>query len=217
MSYKLSNSTINLMIDCKRCFWLDKHKVWSRPAGPFPSLPSGMDAILKRHFDGFRDIHKLPPELKKKLKEGQYRLFEDKALLEEWRNWRKGLQWEDRKGNMLTGAVDNILVKGKKLVILDYKTRGFDLKDDTHEHYQSQLDIYCFLLEKNGYTTENHGFLLFYVPKRVEKNGAVIFETTLKKMKIDKSNALRLFNSAIRLLEGSCPKTSECDWCRYVK
>jgi len=127
------------------------------------------------------------------------------------------LQWEDGKGNTLTGAVDNVLVKGKKLVVLDYKTRGFDLKDDTHEHYQSQLDIYNFLLDKNGYSTENYGFLLFYVPKKVEKSGTVTFETILKKMKIDKGNAARLFNSAIRLLEGSCPRTSECDWCRYVK
>jgi len=217
MPYKLSPSSLSLMEDCERCFWLDKHKVWKRPAGPFPSLPSGMDSILKRHFDRFRDMHKLPPELKRELNANQYKLFDDKALLAEWRDWRKGLRWHDRNGNVLTGAVDNILVKANKLIVLDYKTRGFDLKEDTHTHYQSQLDIYDFLLDKNGYPTEDYGFLLFYVPKKVEKDGAIAFETTLKKMKTDKRHALGLFNSAIRLLEESCPKASECDWCRYVR
>ncbi len=26
MTYKLSPSSLNLMLDCQRCFWLDKHK-----------------------------------------------------------------------------------------------------------------------------------------------------------------------------------------------
>ena len=51
MPYKLSPSTLNLMKECPRCFWLAQHKVWKRPAGIFPSLPSGMDKILKVHFD----------------------------------------------------------------------------------------------------------------------------------------------------------------------
>ncbi len=53
MAFKLSPSSLNLMQDCPRCFWLTQHKVWKRPAGIFPSLPSGMDRILKIHFDKF--------------------------------------------------------------------------------------------------------------------------------------------------------------------
>ena len=62
-TFKLSPSFISLMEECKRCFWLEKHKVWSRPVAIFPSLPSGMDNILKKHFDKFRDRNRLPPEL----------------------------------------------------------------------------------------------------------------------------------------------------------
>jgi xanthosine utilization system XapX-like protein len=53
--------------------------------------------------------------------------------------------------------------KNDRLIVLDYKTRGFPLKEDTAAHYQDQLDIYNFLLRKNGYRTEDYGYLLFYL------------------------------------------------------
>ena len=99
-----------------------------------------------------------------------------------------------------------------KLVVLDYKTRGFPLKEDTHEHYQNQLNIYAWLLEKLGYKTESFAYLLFYYPKEVLETGEVIFNTDLKKMKISLSDAEKLFNSAIKLLNGDCPEES-CEWC----
>ena len=51
------------MVDCPRCFWLAQHNIWKRPPGIFPSLPSGMDKILKEHFDKFMEKGELPPEL----------------------------------------------------------------------------------------------------------------------------------------------------------
>ena len=61
LTFKLSPSTLNLMHECPRCFWLSTRKVWTRPAGIFPSLPSGMDGILKTHFDKFMEKGKLHP------------------------------------------------------------------------------------------------------------------------------------------------------------
>ncbi len=58
---KLSPSSISLFLECPRCFWLNKIKGIRRPSGPFPSLPSGMDKILKVHFDKHRN-DKTPPE-----------------------------------------------------------------------------------------------------------------------------------------------------------
>ena len=213
MPFKLSPSSLSLMHECPRCFWLDKHKVWSRPNGIFPSLPSGMDKVLKEHFDRFMEKGLLPPELdKSECSKSKCKLFNDKERLKIWRSNFKGIEFKDSKGNILRGAVDNILVKGKKLIVLDYKTRGFPLKDDTHEHYQDQLDIYNFLLRKNGYDTEDYAFLLFYVPKEVMPTGEVVFETTLKKMKINIKNAESIWNKAIKLLNLECPKKS-CEWC----
>ncbi|MEK6952713.1 MAG: PD-(D/E)XK nuclease family protein, partial [Nanoarchaeota archaeon] len=131
----------------------------------------------------------LPPELRDNGETDGMILFDDEELLKIWRSNFEGIQWEDAKGNILRGAVDNILKKGKKLIVLDYKTRGYALKEDTHKHYQNQIDIYNFLLRKNGYITEDYAFLLFYHPKEVKETGEVIFNTDLKKMHVNVKNA----------------------------
>ena len=211
--FKLSPSALNLMKDCPRCFWLDKHNVWKRPEGIFPSLPSGMDRILKVHFDKFMEKGELPPELCNNKECIGMKLFDDKELLKVWQNNWKGISFTDEDGNELHGAVDNILKKGKKLVVLDYKTRGYALKEDTHEHYRLQQNIYNFLLRKNGYETEDYFFLLFYIPKEVNASGEVIFETTLKKVEVDIKQAEDAWKKAIDLLNGECPDKG-CQWCQ---
>lgn len=213
MPYKLSPSTLSLMKECPRCFWLRFNKNIKRPSGIFPSLPGGMDKILKIHFDKFMEKNKLPPEIK----EIDAELFKDKELLEIWRNNRKGIQFKEND-NILRGAVDNILTKNNKLIVLDYKTRGYPLKEDTAAHYQDQLDIYNFLLRKNGYETENYAYLLFYYPKEIKKNGDIIFNTSLVKMDINIKNAENIWNNALKTLEGPIPKPSEeCEFCKWNK
>jgi hypothetical protein len=212
MTFKLSPSALNLMKECPRCFWLTQHKVWKRPNGIFPSLPSGMDKILKIHFDKFRDKNMLPPELCENKHCENMKLFDDKEKMKVWQSNFKGVSFKDKKGNELHGAVDNILVKGKKLIVLDYKTRGYAVKDDTAEHYRLQQNIYNFLLRKNGYETEDYFFLLFYVPKEVTETGEVLFNTELVKMKVDVKMAENEWKKAIKLLNSDCP-TKCCEWC----
>jgi hypothetical protein len=47
MAYKLSPSSLSLLKECPRCFWLQFNKGIRRPSTVFPSLPGGMDRILK--------------------------------------------------------------------------------------------------------------------------------------------------------------------------
>jgi hypothetical protein len=158
----------------------------------------------------------LPPELCNNGHCHDMKLFDDHELLAIWRSNFKGIRYEDKEGNILKGAVDNILMKGKKLIVLDYKTRGYALKEDTAPHYQDQLDIYNFLLRKVGYETEDYAFLLFYMPKEVKETGEVIFNTELVKMDVDVKNAEKIWVSAIKLLNGKCPE-EKCEWCVGVK
>ena len=209
MPYKFSPSRLSLINDCPRCFWLHFNKGIKRPEGIFPSLPNGMDKILKAHFDAFRDKDQLPPELKEL---DDVKLYDNIFLLEAWRNYRQGIKWEDEHGNIFMGAVDNILKKGDKLIVLDYKTRGYALKDDTAEHYRLQQNVYNFLLRKNGYETEDYFFLLFYVPNKVTKTGEVIFDTTLVKMDVDVKMAEKTWKKTLKLLDGDCP-SKYCGGC----
>jgi len=215
MPYKFSPSSLSLLKDCPRCFWLQFNKDIRRPAGIFPSLPSGMDRILKVHFDSFMEKGELPPELKEL--NGKAKLFGNTALLAAWRNNWKGIQWIDKEGNLLRGAVDNILQKGSKLIVLDYKTRGYAVKDDTADYYQDQLDLYNFLLRKNGFETEDYAYLLFYHPEKVNEKGDVIFHTDLIKMNISTKNAEEILKNALKTLKEKMPKPAEgCEYCKWV-
>ena len=97
---------------------------------------------------------------------------------------------------------------------MDYKTKGFPIKDEQEagQGYQNQLDIYNFLLRKNGYETEDYAFLLFYIPSRILEAGEVVFDTVLAKREVNVKNAEKLFREAIELLNGDCPEKS-CAWC----
>ena len=213
MPFKFSPSSLSLLKDCPRCFWLRYNKGIKRPEGIFPSLPSGMDKILKIHFDSFMEKGKLPPEIKE-LKD--VKLFDDKELLKEWRSNFKGIPWKDNEGNLFRGAIDNLLKKQDKLIVLDYKTRGYPLKEDTAAHYQDQLDIYNLLLRKNSYKTEDYAYLLFYHPNKVKSNGNVVFNTDLVKMKVNIENAENIFKKAKKVLKGKMPKPSEeCEFCEW--
>lgn len=77
----LSPSTLNLYLECPRCFWLDKIKGIKRPRGIFPSLPSGMDLVIKNYFDKYRLKGELPEEIKNKIKG---KLFPDMETLKKW-------------------------------------------------------------------------------------------------------------------------------------
>src|SRR3989344_8664082 len=140
-NYKLSPSSLNLFENCPKCFYFSIVKNIKRPSGIFPSLGSGMDKVLKEHFDRFMEKGELPPELREKeCANDGCKLFNDKEKLKIWRSNFKGIEIIDKSSNILLhGAIDNLLIKGKKLIVLDYKTRGFPVKEDTHKHYINQM------------------------------------------------------------------------------
>jgi len=211
---KLSPSSLNLFKDCPRCFWLDKIKGISRPEGIFPSLPSGIDKVLKEHFDKHRAKGEVPKELDLK----GVKLFADMDKLKVWRSNFKGISYADSEGNILRGAVDEILQKGNKLIVLDFKTRGFPCKDDTHEHYVDQLNIYNFLLRKNGFETEDYSYLLFIHPKEVTEKGTIVFHLDLKQIPVNIKQAEQLWKDALKCLAGKEPKASEeCSYCNWER
>ena len=221
MPYTLTPSNLNLFKQCKRCFWLQLNENKKRPDAIYPSLPFGVDKVLKTRFDYFRDKGKLPAELRKL---GKNIKLCDHPLIGMWKNNFKGIQWKDERGNVLKGAVDDVLEKksgdesrnGSKLIVLEYVTRGFPLKEDTASYYQDRLDLYSFLLKKNGFETEDFAYLLFYHPKDVNWRGDLWFNKELHKIDISVENAEKLFQEAISVLESDCPpKNTECGFCKW--
>jgi len=125
----LSPSALNLFLDCPRCFWQEKNLGIKRPRGIFPSLPGGMDLVIKKYFDLYRKKGMLPPELEGKV-EGK--LYPEMDILERWRSWKHtNLKYEDESsGAVLSGALDDCLLDKGFYIPLDYKTRGGPLQGD---------------------------------------------------------------------------------------
>ena len=213
----LSPSKLSLFKECKRCFWLNVNKGIKRPNGIFSSLPSGMDLVLKKYFDGFRFRGRLPPDIDGKLRG---HLFDDMERLGVWRNNFKGLQYADKKtGIILKGALDDLFVTEDGFHIpLDFKTRGFPLKEDTCNHYQHQMDVYSFLLDKNGMKAGNFACLVFYYPTGTEGDGKFKFKCEVVRVETNKKDGEKLFREAIKILQEPEPEAdSECLWCNWNK
>ena len=211
---KLSPSSISVFRDCPLCFWLEHARGIKRPDGIFPSLPSGMDRIFKNNFDSFRGKG-LPPEL---FGLDGIKLFDDMKLLGDWRNNRRGIIYHDKTTDaVLKGVIDEILMKDGKFIILDFKTRGYPLKEDTHKYYQGQLDFYTYLLEMNGHETEHYGYLLFYYPDKIVGKGVIVFDTKLVRVETFPKNAEKMFRDAIECIRNPEPPnaSSGCEYCRY--
>ncbi len=149
----LSASTLKLYLECPRCFWLALKKGIERPRGPFPSLPSGMDRVLKRYFDTYRQQGTLPP-----LMNGQL----SGTLLNE--SLTIGFT-DQESGLRLWGKLDDCLVLGDgRHAPLDHKTRASAPADVsyTEKYYQFQMNVYSLLLERNGYPISRTAYVVYY-------------------------------------------------------
>jgi len=211
----LSPSTISLFLECPRCFWLHMNGL-KRPPSIFPSLPAGMDSILKHHFDEHRKMDSLPEEIDGKF-EGS--LFRDITRLKVWRNSYEGLRYRDEDtGAVLMGALDDLFVtKDGKYAPLDFKTRGFRRKEDTHCYYQHQMDIYSFLLEKNSLPPADFAILIFYHPTGVDERHNVIFDADPVKVPVDRKRGERIFREAAACALGAEPPPGrECGFCEWT-
>ncbi len=213
----LSPSALSLFKNCPRCFWLEKVKNIKRPRGIFPSLPGGMDRVIKTYFDTFRIKGLLPPELRIDAFKG-IRLYDDQVQLERWRAWRTGLQYQ-KDDEVLSGMLDDLLVKDGAYIPFDYKTKGSPTnEEDATKYYQTQLDCYALMLEGNGLKTAGYGFLLYYTPKEVGENGQVSFEIQPIKIGTDTERAKALVHQALSILTGPAPKSAhDCEYCEWLE
>jgi CRISPR/Cas system-associated exonuclease Cas4 (RecB family) len=115
------------------------------------------------------------------------------------------------------GALDECLVDEAGFYYpLDYKTRGYAPKADTHEYYQDQMNLYTLLLEGNGHKTKRLAYLLYYHPIQVKEHGLIQFDISVREMATDPEAAERLIKDAVSVLNGPVPdSSSSCGFCSW--
>jgi hypothetical protein len=226
--YKLSRSKIELFTQCQRCFWLGERLKISRPSSPPFQINKAIDELFKKEFDGYR-LQKKPHPL---MLDNQIKAIPyTHADLDKWRHNFTGVTYLHQPTNFhIFGAVDDIWVDDEgQLIVVDYKATAknaeITLDSDWQIMYKRQMEIYQWLLRKNGFAVSDTGYFV-YTNGRIDLEGffdKVEFRTkvipytgndmwiepTIEKMK--------------QCLEGDMPEVGtaamggECEHCAYAR
>ena len=208
---KVSPSSLNLLRECARCFWLQLKKETRRPRSPFPSLPSALDRLAKAACKPYHGADVLPPFLKGTGLEG--RLVD--PHLKAWQ--------EPDTGLVVSGFLDECLeVPGRGFAPLDHKTRG-SRTERINASYYVQLDIYALMLQGNGRQLLGEGILVYFIPEfDVETPWDPVhplpFSVDLRRVRTSVRRAIELVRQARNVLDmAEAPDASErCEHCRWA-
>ncbi|MBI4239808.1 PD-(D/E)XK nuclease family protein [Candidatus Uhrbacteria bacterium] len=222
--FKLSRSKIELFMNCPLCFYLDRRLGVGQPQGfPF-NLNSAVDHLLKKEFDIHRAQDQAHPLMKHY---GLDAVPFSHEKLDEWRENFKGVQYHHAPTNLLiTGAVDDIWVhKEGELIVVDYKSTSKDtevnLDADWQDGYKRQMEIYQWLLRKNGFSVSSTGYFVYCNGKRDAESFDAKLEFDIKLIPYTGNDGWveqTLFDLYRCLLSDTSPKESpSCDYCAYRK
>lgn len=162
--WKLSRSKIDLFVECPRCFYMDNKYGYARPKFPPFNLNSAVDTLLKKEFDSYRknaQPHPLMVEYKIDAIPFAH------PQLDEWRENFVGVQYyHTDTGMTISGAVDDVWVNpAGELHIVDYKSTSKEeeitLDDEWKNSYKRQMEVYQWLLRKNGFEVAEKGFFVY--------------------------------------------------------
>lgn len=214
--YSLSASKLNLMTECKRCFFDANILKIERPRGIFPSLPGGVDRVMKTYLDQHRGA--LPPSLAGKIPGV---LWGDVAQITKLRHWKSGLKAVvsiGKKTVSLIGALDDLIQEFEGTFSpFDTKTKGDVPKDDGAQYYQGQLDIYALLLRENKMPPSGKGYLDYHYPVQTAGN-TITFDHVLYQLTADADRAVAWIAEAVGVLTGGQPDSNPaCEFCQFAQ
>ncbi len=216
---QLSPSSLNLYLECPHCFWLGKKQGIKRPPAYPYALNLAVDILLKQEFDSYRAKGEVHPLIS--AHNIPAKLFPNQDLLNQWRSNFTGIRFYDPDLEAtLFGAVDDILeFEDGKLAPMDYKSTGSQVAN-VYDRFQLQMDVYTYLLEKNGFLTPKKGYLAFYiVDKKNGFNDRLPFRKELHEIETNPSDVPELFKEAVLLLRETTPPphSSDCKYGQWLK
>lgn len=224
--FRVSRSKIDLFIECQRCFFLDVRHGLPRTSLPSFSLNNAVDLLLKKDFDKHREKGTWHPTLKQldlKLKP-----FAHKEM-DAWRDaLRAGVQY-DLPDTTLTirGGVDDIWVdKDGLLYVVDYKATAKADDSDVNiegfwqQAYKRQVEVYQWLLRKNGFEVSNTAYFYYVNGKLDEEGFAGSLKFTVKVIPYEGNDSWvdEIVYKLYECLQSSTvPESSEdCEHCGYI-
>lgn len=221
--FSLSRSKIDLFVDCPRCFYMDRRLGVARPPGfPF-ALNSAVDKLLKQEFDVHRANGTNHPLIEKYGVDARPVAHEK---LDDWRENFVGVQHLHQPTNlMIFGAIDDLWINSKdEYIVVDYKSTSKDeeivaLDKDWHEGYKRQMEVYQWLLRRNGYKVSDTGYFVYCngITDKQAFDAKLEFDITLIAYEGSDGWIEDTINKIYHCLRNNTiPEgTPECDYCAY--
>ena len=227
--FTVSRTRIQNFLDCKRCFYL-QNRVGIKALGSLPfRLNSATDTLLKKTFDAARKKQE-PHRYFKKDNINLVPFSHEK--MDEWRENFQGIKYHYKKANlMVQGAVDDILINLKTNELSPVEFKSTQTKDGEsvkylgkphHKFWKNQLEVYGYLLEKNGFKISEDSYIVFCnadISKK-EWEEKLNFDVQVINYKMDfKWVESTLDKIKELLLQDDIPHYSDpddCDMCRYL-
>ena len=223
-AYRISRSKIEDYMKCPRCFYLDRVLGIAKPSGPPFSLNIAVDSLLKDEFDEYRRRGIPHPMM---TANGIDAVPFAHECLDDWRENFVGVQYLHPETNLLvTGAVDDLWVNpAGELIVVDYKATSKDkevsLDEDWQISYKRQMEIYQWLLRKNGFKVADTGYFVYCNGKkdRGAFNGVLEFDIKVIGYTGDPSWIDSTLLDIKECLESDLipDYTEECDFCKVQK
>lgn len=218
--FRLSRSKVELFLSCARCFYLDRRLGVSQPEGPPFTLNNVVDHLLKKEFDAYRVRGEPHPLM---VLHGVRAVPFQHPDLDAWRDNRHGVQVE-HEGFLFFGAVDDLwITPEKRLLVVDYKATGSEkavtLEDAWKDAYKRQVEMYQWLLRRNGFEVEDTGYFVFAQARKAHDafDRALHFDMHLLPYVGSDAwveDALREAHRCL-MLDSPPPAHPECSWCAY--
>ncbi len=222
--FNFSRSKLESFIKCPRCFYLDRRLGIGQPAGfPF-TLNSAVDALFKTEFDVHR-AHQTPHPLMKTYHVDAVPFQHE--MMDTWRETFQGVRYYHEPTKLtIFGAVDDIWVNPKgELLVVDYKATStsseITMDAEYRQGYKRQMEIYQWLLRKNGFTVSNEGYFV-YANGRKDKeafDGKLEFDVQVIPYVGDDSWVEQSIIDAHACMSGDVipDSTDGCEYCEYRK
>lgn len=222
--WRLSRSKLDFFIECPRCFYLDNKLGTKRPGMPSFNLNIAVDELFKKEFDVHRKAKTQHP-LMQKYKVDAVPFAH--AMMDTWRDPFVGIEYRHPEtGLLVSGGVDDIWITPRgTLIIADYKATSKDgsitelSQSSWDQQYTRQLGVYRWLLEQNGFTVEETGYLVYANASKAPDafNDTLEFETTLVPVTTDTRWIAPTLVKIKACLESEAipPVGDTCEFCPY--
>jgi hypothetical protein len=228
-NWKLSRSKIELFTTCQRCFYIDNKLGAKRPSIPSFLINTAVDTQLKNEFDAYRREGKAHPFQEEF---GVDAIPAPHEKLNTWRENFEGVQYFDTETGMtISGAIDDLWINPKtgEYIVVDYKATSkkgtVNLDADWQQSYKRQLEIYQWLLKRNGFKVSPHGYFVYTNADSSlnQFNDTLKFETVVIEHIGSTEWVDDLVLKAKECLEADMPPVGksimggDCEYCAYAR